>query len=93
MDQARVVSLEGSSALSSPLACMGDDLFLNQPSSLLFVDSRHPGVEVVDKTQRPAFGASYQWSSVLGGPRISHASEDKRDSAKVFSASTSPKVL
>jgi hypothetical protein len=56
MDQARFVGLEGSSALTSPPARMGDDLFLNQPVSLLFVDSHYPSVKVVNEFYRPTFG-------------------------------------
>jgi hypothetical protein len=55
MDQARFLGLKGSSALSSPLARIGYDLFLNKPGSLLFVDSRDLGIKVVDEPYYPTF--------------------------------------
>jgi hypothetical protein len=56
MNQARLIGLESSSALSSPLARIRDNILLDKPSRLCFVDSCHPGVEVIDEPYRLTFG-------------------------------------
>jgi hypothetical protein len=56
MNQARLIGLESSSALSSPLARIRDNILLDKPSRLCFVDSCHSGVEVIDEPYRLTFG-------------------------------------
>jgi hypothetical protein len=56
MNQARLIGLESSSALSSLLARMRDNILLDKPSRLCFVDSCHLGVKVIDEPYRPTFG-------------------------------------
>jgi hypothetical protein len=55
MNQARLIGLESSSALSSLLARMRDNILLDKPSRLCFVDSCYLGVKVIDEPYRPTF--------------------------------------
>ena len=55
MNQARLIGFESGSALSGPLTRMRDNILLNKPSRLCFVDSRYLGVEVIDEPYRPTF--------------------------------------
>jgi hypothetical protein len=49
VDHAYLISLEYSSALSSPLAYIRNDLLLDKPSGFFLVYTYHPGIEIVDK--------------------------------------------
>ena len=55
MNQARLVGFESGSALSGLLARIRDDILLNKPSRLYFVDSYYLGIKVIDELYYPTF--------------------------------------